>query len=368
MQPKARRVAVIQPLPGIGDMVWHLPHIRAVARWAGQPVTLVAKPRSAADELFSAEKTIGDVLWLDRNPERRRGVHDGVAGFFRFVGALRRQAFDTVVLLHHSRMLAAATCAARIPQRYGYGYGTQRLFLNRAPFLPNHVLAMHPYQQASEWLAAADIPLERHEPSLAVPAERRAAARQRLSDQRKLLIVFGIGSSEPYKQWGARRFADLAEALLANPQAHVLLAGGPAEKSMAQEILQRLGDCAGAAQAVVGWRLGDLAGLLAEADFYVGNDTGVMNLAAAVGIRTYSLFGATPPFHHSSAIVPILPPDGRADTATGMARITTQAVLEVIRRDREGLMSSRDGTAAEPARSESSPHATEFASPASRQR
>ena len=46
-------VAVVQPLPGIGDMIWHLPHIRAIAAHVGQPVTLIAKPRSAADQIFS---------------------------------------------------------------------------------------------------------------------------------------------------------------------------------------------------------------------------------------------------------------------------------------------------------------------------
>ena len=66
-------VAFVQPLPGIGDMIWHLPHIRAIAAHVGEPVTLITKPRSAADQIFSAERTIRDVFWLDRNPEARRG-------------------------------------------------------------------------------------------------------------------------------------------------------------------------------------------------------------------------------------------------------------------------------------------------------
>ncbi len=40
-----------------------------------------------------------------------------------------------MVLLHHSRTLAAAAALAGIPARYGYGFGLQRLFLNRPPFL-----------------------------------------------------------------------------------------------------------------------------------------------------------------------------------------------------------------------------------------
>ena len=107
----ARNVAVFQPLPGIGDMVWHLPHIRAVAAHVGGPVTLVAKPRSAADQVFAGEATVRDVLWLDRNPERRRGRHDGPVGLARLVAELRLRRFDSAVILHHSRMLAFAAMA-----------------------------------------------------------------------------------------------------------------------------------------------------------------------------------------------------------------------------------------------------------------
>jgi heptosyltransferase-2 len=324
-------LAVVQPLPGIGDMIWHLPHIRAIARWAGRPVTLVAKPRSAATELFSGEKTIADVIWLDRNPRQGRGSHDGFQGFARLVLALRRRAFDSVVLLHHSRMLAAAMLAAGVPQRFGYGFGSQRLYLNRPPHLDGSLVSLHPYEQARRWLAAAAIPQEEPEPSFSVTAERREAARALLGRPAGALVAIGIGSSEPCKQWGAERFAELSAALLDDGWPSLVLAGGPAEAALAKAIRGRLGDRATRVHAAIGWNLADLAGLLAESSFYVGNDTGVMNLAAAVGITTFSLFGALPPFHHSSAIVPIVPADARTDVATGMARITTQMVLEATR-------------------------------------
>ena len=333
----AKRVAIIQPLPGIGDMIWHLPHIRAIAAVVGEPVTLVAKPRSTAAELFDGEATVRDVLWLDRNPERQRGRHDGATGFGRLVVALRRHAFDAVVVLHHSRMLAAATLAAGIPHRFGYGFGLQRLFLNRPPFLHRPQLCLHPYEQATAWLVAAAIPLEQPEPTLFVTTARRGAARRRLSDTIGPMVAIGIATSEAYKQWGAAQFAELATVLLDSGWELLVLAGGPAETELAGTIRQLLGERAGRVRAALGWKLGELAALLAEAAFYVGNDTGVMNLAAAVGTRTYGLFGAVPPFHHSHVILPILPPDGRPDIPTGMARITTQAVLDTIRADRGSL-------------------------------
>jgi len=42
-------------------------------------------------------------------------------------------------------------------------------------------------------------------------------------------------------------------------------------------------------------RLRDLPGLLAACDTFVGNDSGVSHLAAAVGVRTTAIFGPTDP-------------------------------------------------------------------------
>jgi heptosyltransferase-2 len=324
-------VAVIQPLPGIGDMIWHLPHIRAIAAHVGKPVTLVAKPRSAADQIFRAETTVADVLWLDRNPERRRGRHDGGLGFARVVAALRAHRFDAVYVLHHSKTLAALAMLAGIPARYGYGFGAQKLFLNRGPFLPGPSLRLHPFDQATAWLAAAGIPLPEAEPVLPTTEAARAAVRRRLGEAPGRLIAVGIGSSEPYKQWGAQRFAALAEGLLEAEPGRLVLIGGPAEAGLATEI-QALSRHRSNIVTAIGWDLAEIAALCAGCAFYVGNDTGVMNIAAAVGLRSYGLFGGTPPFHFSSRIIPITPPGTivASGDPTGMALITPQAVLDAI--------------------------------------
>lgn len=309
-------------------MIWHLPHIRALAAHFGEPVLLVAKPRSAADQIFAAEDTVAGVLWMDRNPERRRGRHDGALGFARLVAALRARRLRRIVLLHHSRFLAAACWAAGIPERYGYGAGAQRPFLNRPPALPLSAQRLHPYEQASVWLETAAIPVTDPEPRLPVPASARTTVRARVGQRR--FAVLGIGSSEPYKQWGAARFAALAAGLARAGWPHLVLAGGPAERALAEDIAARAAASGADLRAALGWKLGEVAALCAEAAFYVGNDTGVMNLAAAVGTRTYGLFGAVPPFHHASRIVPVLPPDGAPEKATGMARITAETVLALI--------------------------------------
>jgi len=326
-------VAVVQPLPGIGDMIWHLPHIRAIAAHVGGPVTLVAKPRSAADQIFRAETTVGDVMWLDRNPERRRGRHDGAGGFLRAVATLRARRFSAVYVLHHSATIAAQAMLAGITDRFGYGFGLQRLFLNRGPFLPGPSLRLHPFDQATAWLAAAGIPMAEAEPILPTTAAARETVRQRLGEAPGRVVAVGIGSSEPYKQWGAARFAMLADSLLDDAPGRVVLIGGPAEANLAREIQTLPRHGGDRIVTAIGWDLAEIAALCAASAFYVGNDTGVMNIAAAVGLRSYGLFGGTPPFHHSRRIVAITPPDGSVASGdpTGMARITPETVLRAIR-------------------------------------
>ena len=321
--PRGGKTAVVQPLPGIGDMIWHLPHIRAIAAAVGAPVTLVTKRGSAADQIFAAEPSVRRVLWL-------RGGTKGSLGPFGLVADLRAEAFDTIVLLHHSHTLAMAAALAGIPARFGYGFGAQRLWLNRPPFLPASALPLHPYGQASAWLEAAGIVPADAEPVLPVPPEATAAVAARLGDGAPPVAI-GIGSSEPVKQWGAARFATLIGLLRAAGWPRCVLVGGAAEAGLAEEIVQRAASPSPelAPELAIGWPLPEVAALLARSAFYVGNDTGVANIAASVGARSFVLFGATPPFDHSSRIVPIVPASG-VDRVHGMTRIAPEDAMRAI--------------------------------------
>jgi heptosyltransferase-2 len=333
--PYEHPVAVVQPLPGIGDMVWHLPHIRAIAAHAGAPVTLLAKPRSLADQLLAGEPCIADILWVDINPDGRRGAHDGIGGFRRLVRKLRGRDFGSVVLLHHSDRIAAAAWMAGIPDRRGYGWGRQRWFLNTGPFLPADVKALHQHTRATRYLQAAAIPLPSAEPTLTVPPQTLVEAMVRLGDTAGGFVAIGVGSSERLRQWGRERFAELAVALLDAGWRTLVLLGGLEDLASAQMIVNSLGKRGARVRLALGWNLADVMGVLSMAAFYVGNNTGVMNIAAATGIRTYALFGTTAPFDHASQIVPITAAD--IGVHDGMERVTPAAVLDVIQADRGRL-------------------------------
>ena len=326
-------VALIQPRVGIGDMVWHLPTLRALAQHAIGPVTLIARPRSHADQLLGIEDGIDDVFWLERDQWEPDGRHQGMRGMARLVADLRGRQFDTAVLLTRSRNLAFAAAAAGIPARFGYGIGLQRLLL-RPPALPMPHRTRHPFDQAVAWMAEAGLPLEIIEPRITVKPSALASARKRLDLNTGPVIALGIAASDSWKCWSPTHFAGLATALLYQGWPALVLLGGANDRAATGAIVAELSP-ADAARVipVLGWHLGEVAAMLQDAAFYVGNDTAVLNIAAAVGTRAYGLFGATPALHHSHNIITIVPPGGPNQT-DGMLRITVRAVLEAIAAER----------------------------------
>ena len=59
--------AVIQPKPGIGDVIWHLPFIRAIAAVSpGGRVTFLAPPTSGAHELLAAEPAVAETIYFEQ--------------------------------------------------------------------------------------------------------------------------------------------------------------------------------------------------------------------------------------------------------------------------------------------------------------
>jgi heptosyltransferase III len=105
-------------------------------------------------------------------------------------------------------------------------------------------------------------------------------------------VALHVGSGSPRKNWAAARWAAVAEAL-AGRGSRLLLVAGPAEG----EAVQAVAEAVPAAQPVVmrDWPLEDLAALLARCAGYVGGDSGITHLAAAVGTPVVAVFGPTDP-------------------------------------------------------------------------
>lgn len=106
------------------------------------------------------------------------------------------------------------------------------------------------------------------------------------------LIAFGPTANWIGKIWPAERFIALFRALAAGPLAAARLAifagPGPAERALAQPLLDAFPH---AIDLVGRLSIAEAAACLERADLYVGNDSGLMHLAAAAGIPCLGLFG-----------------------------------------------------------------------------
>lgn len=108
-----------------------------------------------------------------------------------------------------------------------------------------------------------------------------------------LVALHPGGRFYPAKRWPVERFASLATRLQEQWGARVLVIGGKDDAPLAQAIAEQ----ARGQVLVTAGRLGlrQSAALLEQADVFIGNDSGPLHLANAVGTPVVGLFGPTDP-------------------------------------------------------------------------
>ncbi len=177
-------------------------------------------------------------------------------------------AWDLVVDIRGSALVWLVPTRARARMRRLPGHKTEQLAA---------VLGVAPPPLPVAWTAPAD--------------RARAAALVGSSP----LIALGPTANWSGKVWPADRFVALFQALqaeaLPGARAVVLAGPGPAERAMAAPVLAALPAAVDLCGAL---SLPEAAAVLARCDLFVGNDSGLMHLAAAAGTPSLGLFGPTP--------------------------------------------------------------------------
>jgi len=97
----------------------------------------------------------------------------------------------------------------------------------------------------------------------------------------------------PAKNWPAARFAQVGAVLQSEKKASVYLMGSAADRTVCEEIAQRLPGRTLNTAGETG--LVELCGYLQAMDLVVSVDSGPMHAAAAGGVPVLAVFGATDP-------------------------------------------------------------------------
>jgi heptosyltransferase-2 len=272
----------------VGDAIMALPALRAVrSRFPEAEISILARPYVAA--IYKEQQVCDNMMLV----EDARDI----------LSELRAQKFDTALLLQNAFQAAWFVWRAGIPERIGYARDGRSLLLTKALPAPKPgEIPMHEQYYYLELLRRAgwldSLPNESFI-KLHVPEENhRRAAEFLLSQGVKsdgLRIAIGAGASYgSAKCWPPDRFAELANRLQAKAQADVILFGTPAEASVASAIAAGMShpptDLTGKTS------IHDLPALLSQCHLFIGNDSGAMHVAAAVGLPVVAVFGPTDPF------------------------------------------------------------------------
>jgi heptosyltransferase II len=280
----------------VGDAIMALPALRAVRnRFPEAEISVLARPYVA--DIYRNQEICNQLVAYEP-----QGEHAEFTGREHLVAELRAQKFDIALLLQNAFDAAWLVWRAGIPQRIGYARDARSLLLTKAVAVPRSgEIPAHEKFYYLEllrrigWIEAlADDSLI----TLAVPEEQRRRAAETLlaAGSRPHVLRVAIGAGASYgsaKCWPPDRFAELANRLQSQSDADVILFGTPGEARVSQAI------AAGMRRTPIDLTgktaIADVPALLSQCHLFIGNDSGAMHVAAAVGLAVVAVFGPTDP-------------------------------------------------------------------------
>jgi len=281
----------------VGDAILALPAIRqARVRFPDAVIAMMAKPYVA--DLYRDQGLCDELILY--NPQ---GEHRGWSGRERLAEEIRGKKFDVMLLLQNAFDAAWLAWRAGVPERIGYARDGRSFLLTKAIVVPREgEIPAHEKFYYLELLRRAgwisNLPNDELI-SLLVPAAASQRAAQRLLEAgvstHALRIAIGAGASYgSAKCWPPERFAEWANWLQARSEAEVILFGAAGEASVAAAIIATMKrkpiDLTGKTS------IAELPAMLSQCHLFLGNDSGAMHVAAAVGLPVVAIFGPTDPY------------------------------------------------------------------------
>lgn len=306
--PTAFRSILILQTKFMGDIVLASALAKNLQRqYPGVRIVFLCEANFAG--FLTAHGIASEVVSFSRARMRRSPLERG-RELFRMVRALRRHHFDMTIDITDSKTSRIVSELVQAPVRVGY-FPTERplRWYERQPanvrmkpfgFGKRHYL----YRYLSP-LEALGVDLRVRAPAIRpMPFEttRVLALLARHHIQPNAFVAVHAGASFAGRRWQPERFAEAIDRIAGETGLRVVLVGGPDESDTTAKIM------AAAKTPVVNLagalRLETLLALLKEARLFLGNESGPMHMAAAVGTPVVGLFGLTSPVRWAPVGVP----------------------------------------------------------------
>lgn len=303
------RLLVLAP-NWLGDVVMTTPLLsflhdnrETVSQAAGVPLTLCLGVRRAWAGLFRDDERIDELLVLERG-----GRNGGFRGAFRLGSTLKQGGFDAVILGPPSLRTGWAARWSGIPCRVGYRTDARSLLLNHG-VAPRKRGSLHYSREMIHlghvWLKTLglgkDEILDRDWTSSLPGCDPLPDAE--LGNDRPVWAVAPGTTYGEAKTWPVERLADFLRKATSKAEIRFVFLGDGA----AREFSTRLKEMVTGAWSDDPRKPATFVDLTGKTDLiaavqalkasrvFIGNDSGLMHLAAALGLPTVGIFGSSNP-------------------------------------------------------------------------
>lgn len=327
----SRRLLVIN-FGGIGDEILFLPTLKTIRRhFPNWHITLLLEPRSRSFEQLT--DLIDETIVFD---VKKRPLM--VADVVELLG-LMRGGYDVVVSSGGSKPVAVLLFMSGIPVRVGYDSGLHSQFMLTKPRpLDQTQYAGNMYHDLVSFMddevekakseggtvEPLQTPKTLQVPEISVDAgsvERwreflKKAALNTVASDATRFVLLHPGTSRLavekgiIKTWPTQNWIELIQKIAETPDVKVVLAGGPDDKDIVEEMLLTISSLGGKVQDAVISTIGktknlaDLAALTAACDVLVCVDSAPMHIGVALQKPVVALFGPT----DESKLIPLQEP------------------------------------------------------------
>lgn len=274
----------------LGDVLFTTPAIKALRRkFPESYICCLVHPR--AKEILEGNPNINELIVNDEDV-----TFKGFLGKLKLVSELKRYKFDLAILFHRSFTRAAITYLAGISRRVGYETLKRKLILtDNIPFpKKDSQHRVDYYLKIARFLGCntEDRLYEFFTSQLDEHFIEKFLSTQQVREDDYVVCLNPGGNWEP-KRWPRENFSRLADRLIDEYGAKVILSGAKTDSWLIEEITQKMSNKPIVAYGAI--NLKQLACLFREADLVISGDSGPLHIAAAMGTDVIALFGPTSP-------------------------------------------------------------------------
>jgi lipopolysaccharide heptosyltransferase II len=293
------KILIINPF-GIGDVLFTTPIIHTLKEaFMGVKIGYLCNRRTAC--LLENNPYIDYIFVYERDEfeaMRKESFFVWFKNFFAFLNQIKNKHFDLALDFSLNTPYGFFCWYAGIRMRIGYNFKKRGKFLTKKIPLSGYQ-AKHIVEYYAELLEYLDISLKYRQLELHLKKEDVKQSEEILNkagiSKNDFLvgIIPGAGRSwgkDAYiKHWPAKNFAALADKIIENYQAKIIIMGDFSEIEIAQKIMNSMKYAAVDLSGKT--TLGELAALISKTKMLITNDGGPLHMAVALGIKTISFFG-----------------------------------------------------------------------------